>query len=154
MLPRNLRSTLLLEVLLPTSVSTRVLTLVGKRTSNTPLRRVDDNNAHNLTRALRRSTHATRRALCVARTRGTRCRSRLGAAGSLPAGGGGGGGCLAAAGGGWGWLAARGGGQRRRRRWGDFGLNTPFSILRLCQCFSPKLARSYFIFFGASQVRG
>jgi hypothetical protein len=44
--------------------------------------------------------HATRRALCVARTRGT-CRSRLGAAGSLPAGGGGGGGCLAAAGGGW-----------------------------------------------------
>jgi hypothetical protein len=56
-------------------------------------------------------THATRRALCVARTRGTCCRSRLGAAGSLPAGGGGGGGCLAAAGGGWGQLAARGEGS-------------------------------------------
>jgi hypothetical protein len=56
------------------------------------------------------TTHATRRALCVARTRGTR-RSRLGAAGSLPAGGGGGGGCLAAAGGGWGRLEARGEGS-------------------------------------------
>jgi hypothetical protein len=50
--------------------------------------------------------HATRRALCVARTRGTRRRSRLGAAGSLSAGGGGGGGCLAAAGGGW-WQGGR-----------------------------------------------
>ena len=85
------------------------------------------------------TTHATRRALCVARTRGTRLQSRLGAAGSLPAGGGGGGGCLVAAGGGWGWLVARGaGGQRRRRRRpGEFGLNTGI--------FSPKLP----IFFGA-----
>jgi hypothetical protein len=57
------------------------------------------------------TTHATRRALCVARTRGTRRRSRLGAACSLPAGGGGGGGCLAAAGGGWGRLEARGEGS-------------------------------------------
>ena len=96
-----------------------------------PLHRVDDNKARDPTRALRRSTHTTRCALCVARTRGTRRRSRLGAAGSLPAGGGGGGGCLAAAGGGWGRLTTRGGGQRRRRRRGDFGLNTPFSILRL-----------------------
>ena len=35
-----------------------------------PLRRVDDDNARDPTRALRRSTHANRRALCVARTRG------------------------------------------------------------------------------------
>jgi hypothetical protein len=96
------------------------------------------------------TTHTTKRALCIARTRGTRRRSRLGAAGSLPAGGGGGGGCLAAAGGswgrlgaaggGWGRLASRGaGGQRRRRRWGDFGLNTGIFF-------------SETIFFGASQV--
>ena len=41
-------------------------------------------------------------------------------------------------GGGWGRLGAaggKGGGQRRRRRRGDFGLNTPFSILRLCLYF-------------------
>jgi hypothetical protein len=41
-------------------------------------------------------------------------------------------------GGGWGRLGAaggKGGGQRRRRQRGDFGLNTPFSILRLRRYF-------------------